>query len=1212
MSGKQQIGAGRTIGLAAVVLAAVAVCPRHAGAANRWWMAWPSANWSAPGSWWPAEPNPLDQAWMWNGGTAQITAPNNETCSSLWQSWGSVNMTGGTLNSNWEDLRTFSQSAGTHTTGTLNLGRRNWWWWWWWWWGWGGSSSYNLSGTGTLNANSEYIGSWGGLSSVTQTGGTNTANSRLYVGNRWPSIGIYDQRGGSVTTNTLGVGVNNRGWWGWWWWGGPVDWPWYGGPWWPGAWWWGRGDYYLGVGAGTPNPTLQANVENIGWGGRGYFRQDRGTNTCNDLYVGRGRWWWSWWGPWWGWWWPWLSQGTYDLNGGSLNVSGTEYIGWGGWGNFRQTGGVNTTGKLRIRWGWYTMTGGRLRVTNPFCTYVGDRGPGTFEHLGGEVDINGTLHVGSGPGGDGRYILNIDPNNTDPNDPSIVARLVVRDEIIVGDGGGRGRFEWFNGEIKTPQMTVAKGSELAMGFDFHMADLAGGALGPNTVLVNGLLEITNGATATDNPMVAPSLQFSGLRVGSELGGGTYRLMGGTKDCNYVEVNGGGVFQCAGSSTINMGGGGLHVAGDMDLGGHYVTLNVGGDSLVNLTDANVLGAHDTSVWIEPNTLTILRPGFDPYMVFHTYVNYGRTHVAGSPLEIHPHENYVFQGHIPDHVRCYGSVSATAGGSVSMYGGLEVSGNVDLGRGMLIVNDPNSRISPSGQLKARDMRIGTLDHGISGSGVFTQYGGHLELSNELSIAHDANTVGSYKQIDGTCRAGAVYVGREGSGTFDLVGGSFDANGAMYIACEANSHGHAYVNAHLSATHVVVGGNGEQIGGTGHLHVDANGSVQVSGNVRAMGAGTVKIEHGGLLSAYAVELMGGGTLDAEGSLDANVDVTTEGSIVVEGPFGELALYRSLTMTDSVSVSKEGSGTLKVEGSVTWETGTTLTVKSGTVDFNLGASSPVAPIVVVEPNTLLVIESGATVNAGGMVDPFYDPNGVVNEPNDIPAVDILNYSASSFNVTSGCKKVGVISDPNYGGKTTVSAGACLEVTSIDQGILQVDGNLTLREVSPPTVSLVKQLGIGPVGQIDLTRSELDIDYSATGASPIDNVYNWVTAGQINSSIVDPNKAVGYFDDTLADNIRIVLTWKGDIDCDRDVDLDDLTIMGTFYNASGPMRWYHGDVDGDGDVDLDDLTLLGTFYNATPSVPGTPAGAPPIPEPAAISLLGLGAVALLVRRRQR
>ncbi|HET6426950.1 MAG TPA: PEP-CTERM sorting domain-containing protein, partial [Phycisphaerae bacterium] len=96
--------------------------------------------------------------------------------------------------------------------------------------------------------------------------------------------------------------------------------------------------------------------------------------------------------------------------------------------------------------------------------------------------------------------------------------------------------------------------------------------------------------------------------------------------------------------------------------------------------------------------------------------------------------------------------------------------------------------------------------------------------------------------------------------------------------------------------------------------------------------------------------------------------------------------------------------------------------------------------------------------------------------------------------------------------------------------------------------------------------------------------------------------------DVTVMATLPGDADADLDVDLDDLTLLGTFYNTVDGMSWGNGDFDGDGDVDLDDLTIMGAFYNQAPELAGS---TPLIPEPGTLALLATGALALLRRRRK-
>jgi len=67
-----------------------------------------------------------------------------------------------------------------------------------------------------------------------------------------------------------------------------------------------------------------------------------------------------------------------------------------------------------------------------------------------------------------------------------------------------------------------------------------------------------------------------------------------------------------------------------------------------------------------------------------------------------------------------------------------------------------------------------------------------------------------------------------------------------------------------------------------------------------------------------------------------------------------------------------------------------------------------------------------------------------------------------------------------------------------------------------------------------------------------------------------------------VLCTEYGDFTLDGDVDLDDLTILGTHYGSTGGETWATGDLDGDGDVDLDDLTILGSHYGQSMAMPPT------------------------------
>jgi len=134
--------------------------------------------------------------------------------------------------------------------------------------------------------------------------------------------------------------------------------------------------------------------ECVGNGGYGEFDQSGGTNTTTGLCLGN-------------------DTGYYSLSNGVLTASQYEWVGNGGWGEFYQTGGINTTGDLKLcvfnapyrgtgNFGWYGLYGGSLRATNE---YIGYGGTGDFYHFYVTNTVTNSLYVGYSAGSDGNYNL---------------------------------------------------------------------------------------------------------------------------------------------------------------------------------------------------------------------------------------------------------------------------------------------------------------------------------------------------------------------------------------------------------------------------------------------------------------------------------------------------------------------------------------------------------------------------------------------------------------------------------------------------------------------------------------------------------------------------------------------------------------------------------------------------------------------------------------
>ena len=89
-----------------------------------------------------------------------------------------------------------------------------------------------------------------------------------------------------------------------------------------------------------------------------------------------------------------------------------------------------------------------------------------------------------------------------------------------------------------------------------------------------------------------------------------------------------------------------------------------------------------------------------------------------------------------------------------------------------------------------------------------------------------------------------------------------------------------------------------------------------------------------------------------------------------------------------------------------------------------------------------------------------------------------------------------------------------------------------------------------------------------------------------------------------------GDANLDGRVDINDLTVVLAHFGQTG-MTWSRGDFNGDGKVDINDLTIVLANFGRTVSA-GAGGSVSAVPEPSALALIALGALALLTFARRR
>ncbi|MBU1055379.1 MAG: hypothetical protein KKC46_16395, partial [Proteobacteria bacterium] len=528
----------------------------------------------------------------------------------------------------------------------------------------GSEGTYELSGTGYLSSNNEYIGHYDTATFI-QTGGKNEVAESLYLGRYFDIFngvgkGIYELSGtGSLSAkdeyigfNSIGIFIQM---------GGTNE---------------VANTLYLGsnhfiVGAiGTyelsKTGSLSANEEIIGNSGRGTFTQNGGTNTVtNDLYLGKNS----------------GSEGTYNLNGGSLDVqrnieggAGTSIINIDGGTLSDNWAGINVD-NFNVGYGSgsngaFAMSGKNLTAMNE---YIGYDGSGIFTQTGG-TNNPAFLTLGFNSSGVGTYEL------------GGTGELAANSEIIGDEGAGAftqtgGFNELINilylGNQSGSNGTYELGGTGSLSADYEIIGNSG----------RGIFTQNGGTNTVTND----------LYLGKNSGGkGTYNLHGGILDVKG-NITGGD-----GASTLNIDGGNLS-KNWLSIGTDYfnVGYSYGSNVIFSLSDKNISAVEEHIGYEGTGTIRQMNGSNEV-----TYLHLGY--------------NYKAKG--------------------------------------------TYKLSGTGSLSADYEYIGN-----SGVGVFTQTGGTHEVTNNIYIAYNSGSTGTYDLQGGTLTAGSII----NNGTFNYSGGTLEAD-------------------------------------------------------------------------------------------------------------------------------------------------------------------------------------------------------------------------------------------------------------------------------------------------------------------------------------------------------------------------------------------------------------------------------------------------------
>ncbi|MCK4624627.1 MAG: PEP-CTERM sorting domain-containing protein [Phycisphaerae bacterium] len=491
---------------------------------------------------------------------------------------------------------------------------------------------------------------------------------------------------------------------------------------------------------------------------------------------------------------------------------------------------------------------------------------------------------------------------------------------------------------------------------------------------------------------------------------------------------------------------------------------------------------------------------------------------------------------------------------------------------------------------DVKIGS-----GGNGLFVQNGGTFTLSYDsaMYIGYDSGSTGIYEMNGGVIDGGGITIGYFGTGRFIQEGGTVNCSVGLGYSNESD------------AVYELRGG--ELIG---NLSIGVEGS----GNVTFIHSGGIKGGSGVRIGSSSgsegtYRLLGTGVLTMTGSSKLVVGERGTGWFIQEGGTVDQSGADSYYSGIYLGNMHDGVGTYELrDGQIT-----TPKILVGNYEYDgkghflqSGGTCIVSDYVRVGGGS----KESSCVLSGGVFDTSHlcvYSNGTLSIASIAADIQIQKwfgfYNESSFTAVEGAmvhmtgsafknQSTNPDSLAGLGNLTLIFEGGAAYVDPFEaagEDVGAVIGGFVTANFLLDTL----QLGGTAAGKIQLVD---DFDNQDDGSLGNEAVY--VNNLIMNAGATIDLNGLNLYYLNIGDPKQF---FCGDGDMDGDVDLSDFFTLKANFGMGN--CWAEGDFDGNGDVELSDFFILKVNYGSSSSKT--------IPEPASASLLLLGAVAMLRRRKK-